>query len=109
MTLLIDPELHTVPTTTGAVFTWDYERSNTPLAKLYEKAKGAQWNADDLPWDVSVDQEALGASVATFRGELGTTAATSTPASEGSPRVSCTPSQPRDEISSSRRGSPSAN
>ena len=27
------------------------------LGKLYEKAKTSQWNANDLPWDIEVDQE----------------------------------------------------
>jgi hypothetical protein len=41
-----------------ALFTWDYARSRPALSKLYEKAKGAQWNgATDLPWKTDVDQE----------------------------------------------------
>jgi hypothetical protein len=42
-----------------AIFTWDYEKGARPgLNKLYEKAKGAQWNAQtDLPWDTEVDLE----------------------------------------------------
>ena len=40
-----------------AIFTWDYERSRPALGKLYEKAKTSQWNANDLPWDIEVDQE----------------------------------------------------
>ena len=27
------------------------------LGKLYEKAKKSQWNANDLPWEIEVDQE----------------------------------------------------
>jgi hypothetical protein len=41
------------------LFTWDYERSKPALAKLYEKAKTSQWNAEtDLDWSIEVDQEA---------------------------------------------------
>ena len=36
--------LRAVKTNADAVFTWDYERSRTPLIKLYEKAKTSQWN-----------------------------------------------------------------
>ena len=40
------------------LFSWDYSRSRPPLARLYEKAKDAQWNATvDLPWDIEVDEE----------------------------------------------------
>jgi hypothetical protein len=49
---------HRVPSEVSAHFTWDYERSRPSLGKLYEKAKGAQWNGQtDLPWDIEVDQE----------------------------------------------------
>ncbi|MCP3989071.1 MAG: ferritin-like domain-containing protein [Actinomycetia bacterium] len=43
------------------IFTWDYEKgTRTGLNKLYEKAKGAQWNGEtDLDWSIEVDQEAL--------------------------------------------------
>ena len=41
-----------------AIFTWDYERSRTPLVKLYEKAKTSQWNVTtDLDWSIDVDPE----------------------------------------------------
>jgi len=51
---------HSVQATFDSVFTWDYERSRTPLVKLYEKAKTSQWNAStDLDWSVDVDQEKL--------------------------------------------------
>src|SRR5687767_15610734 len=44
-----------------AIFTWDYEKGARPkLNRLYEKAKGSQWNGEtDLPWDTEVDQEAV--------------------------------------------------
>ncbi|HLG92480.1 MAG TPA: ferritin-like domain-containing protein, partial [Acidimicrobiales bacterium] len=52
---------HAVEDRSDAMFTWDYEKAARPrLNRLYEKAKGAMWNAEtDLPWDVEVDQEAL--------------------------------------------------
>src|SRR6478735_1415772 len=42
--------------------TWDYDRSRALLGKLYEKAKTAQWNANDLPWQTDVDPQRLAAS-----------------------------------------------
>ncbi len=55
--------LRSVRDNAPAIFTWDYERSRAPLSKLYEKAKGAQWNATtDLPWETEVDQELLAAT-----------------------------------------------
>jgi hypothetical protein len=48
---------HGVRAEADAVFTWNYERSRPALVKLYEKAKTSQWNANDLPWDIEVDQE----------------------------------------------------
>ena len=48
---------HAVRAEADAVFTWNYERSRPALVKLYEKAKTSQWNANDLPWDIEVDQE----------------------------------------------------
>ncbi len=54
----VDAVAHAVELNADALFTWDYERSRHALSKLYEKAKGAQWNgATDLPWDTDVDQE----------------------------------------------------
>ena len=51
---------HTVGVGGHTVFSWDYERSRPPLGRLYEKAKGSQWNATtDLPWDADVDPERL--------------------------------------------------
>ena len=39
-------------------FTWSYERARPALAKLYEKAKKSQWNADtDMDWSQDVDPE----------------------------------------------------
>ena len=52
--------IHAVRDNADAIFTWDYERSRSALGRLYEKAKGSQWNGQtDLPWDVAVDQEKL--------------------------------------------------
>jgi hypothetical protein len=55
----VDEAVHTVMDNADAIFTWDYEKGARPgLNKLYEKAKGAQWNAQtDLPWDTDVDLE----------------------------------------------------
>src|SRR3954454_22892355 len=57
----VDEALHTVADNADAIFTWDYEKGKRPaLNKLYEKAKGAQWNGEtDLDWSIDVDQDAL--------------------------------------------------
>ena len=56
----VDEAIHTVTDNAETVFTWDYERSRAPLAKLYEKAKTSQWNAEtDLDWSIEVDPERL--------------------------------------------------
>ncbi|MFN8025202.1 MAG: ferritin-like domain-containing protein [Acidimicrobiia bacterium] len=52
-----DEAEHRVRADADAIFTWDYERTRPALSKLYEKAKTSQWNANDLPWDIEVDQE----------------------------------------------------
>jgi hypothetical protein len=53
--------IHAVTDNADAIFTWDYEKGRRPaLNRLYEKAKGSQWNGEtDLPWDTDVDQEAV--------------------------------------------------
>ena len=53
----VDEVVHAVTDNADAIFTWDYEKGARPaLNKLYEKAKGAQWNGEtDLPWDTDVD------------------------------------------------------
>jgi hypothetical protein len=63
-----DAVLHAVPTTSDTVFTWDYDRTRAPLARLYEKAKAAQWQASDLPWDTEVDQERTARAEAALMG-----------------------------------------
>jgi hypothetical protein len=57
----VDAVVHTVADNADAIFTWDYEKGARPaLNKLYEKAKGAQWNGEtDLPWDTDVDIDKL--------------------------------------------------
>jgi P-aminobenzoate N-oxygenase AurF len=57
----VDEAIHTVADNSDAIFTWDYEKGARPaLNKLYEKAKGSQWNGEtDLPWDTEVDVEKL--------------------------------------------------
>ena len=49
--------IHAVSDNADAIFTWDYEKGARPaLNKLYEKAKGAQWNGEtDLDWSIEVD------------------------------------------------------
>ncbi len=55
----VDEAIHAVRDNADAIFTWDYEKGQRPaLNKLYEKAKGAQWNGEtDLPWHIEVDLE----------------------------------------------------
>ena len=55
----VDEAVHAVRDHADVIFTWDYEKGARPaLNKLYEKAKGAQWNGEiDLPWDTEVDLE----------------------------------------------------
>jgi hypothetical protein len=57
----VDELVHAVQDNAEAIFTWDYEKGARPaLNRLYEKAKGAQWNGEtDLPWDTEVDQVAV--------------------------------------------------
>ena len=57
----VDEAIHAVKDNADAIFTWDYEKGRRPaLNKLYEKAKGAQWNGEtDLPWETDVDQDKL--------------------------------------------------
>ena len=51
---------HLVRSDVDTAFTWDYERARPQLGKLYEKAKGAMWNATtDLDWSTPVDQETV--------------------------------------------------
>jgi hypothetical protein len=59
----IHETIHAVQDHADAIFTWDYEKGARPaLNKLYEKAKGAQWNGEtDLDWSIDVDQERIAA------------------------------------------------
>jgi hypothetical protein len=61
---------HVVHSEYDTIFTWDYEKGARPkLNKLYEKAKGAQWNGEtDLPWETDVDQEKLAVEAAEAQG-----------------------------------------
>ena len=54
-----ESRFHDVASEVDTRFTWDYERARPKLGKLYEKAKGAMWNGNDLPWSTDVDQEAV--------------------------------------------------
>ena len=55
----VDATVHHVKNNAETIFTWDYEKGARPgLNKLYEKAKGAQWNGEtDLDWSIEVDRE----------------------------------------------------
>jgi len=54
----VDAITHAVRADADVLFTWDYERSQPALVRLYEKAKASQWNAEtDLDWSIEVDQE----------------------------------------------------
>jgi hypothetical protein len=56
----VDEVTHVVKNNADTIFTWDYSLARPALRKLYEKAKVGQWNATtDLPWETSVDQEAI--------------------------------------------------
>jgi hypothetical protein len=61
----VDELVHTVRDNADTIFTWDYQKGARPaLSRLYEKAKGAQWNAQtDLDWSTDVDPEALSAQM----------------------------------------------
>ena len=60
----VDEMVHAVRDNASALFTWNYEKGERPaLNKLYEKAKGAQWNGEtDLPWHLDVDIEKVAAN-----------------------------------------------
>ncbi len=64
---------HLVHSDYDSIFTWDYEKGARPkLNKLYEKAKGAQWNGEtDLPWDTDVDQRRMVVEQAEATGGFG--------------------------------------
>jgi len=55
----VEATVHHVKNNAETIFTWDYEKGARPgLNKLYEKAKGAQWNGEtDLDWSIEVDRE----------------------------------------------------
>ncbi|HEY8430211.1 MAG TPA: ferritin-like domain-containing protein [Sandaracinaceae bacterium] len=44
-----------IPASHRAYFDWSYPHDFPEMAELYDRAKRAQWNGDDLPWDTSVD------------------------------------------------------
>jgi hypothetical protein len=66
-------ETHVVRASFDARFVSEYTKGARPgLARLYEKAKASQWNAEtDLPWEIDVDQEAVASSNLTARAGLG--------------------------------------
>ncbi|MCB1271674.1 MAG: ferritin-like domain-containing protein, partial [Microthrixaceae bacterium] len=61
-----DAVIHTVRDNADVIFTWSYDKGErASLSKLYEKAKGSQWNGTtDLPWETEVDQESFARSLA---------------------------------------------
>ncbi len=60
----VDDTIHAVLAEVPSTFTWDYERSRPGLSRLYEKAKGSQWNAStDLDWSIDVDPERVSADL----------------------------------------------
>ena len=61
----VDEVIHTVQDNADALFTWNYEKGERPaLHKLYEKAKGGQWNGEtDLDWSTPVDPEKMTAEM----------------------------------------------
>src|SRR3954449_11646330 len=65
----IHETIHAVKDHADAIFTWDYEKGARPaLNKLYEKAKGAQWNGEtDLDWSIEVDQEFFAHAISEMR------------------------------------------
>jgi len=68
-----DDGTHVVPASFDTQFVSQYTKGARPgLARLYEKAKASQWNAEtDLPWHLDVDQEAVASSNLTVRAGLG--------------------------------------
>ncbi|MEA3020825.1 MAG: hypothetical protein QOI47_2349 [Actinomycetota bacterium] len=63
-----DSGVHYVLTPAETAFTWDYTPTRPQLVRLYEKAKGAQWDAADLPWHIEVDQERTALAEAALMG-----------------------------------------
>jgi hypothetical protein len=59
-------ELAAVESHFDSIFTWDYTKGTRPaLNKLYEKAKGSQWDGEkDLDWSIEVDEEKVAADLA---------------------------------------------
>jgi hypothetical protein len=58
-------ELSIVQSSFDSLFTWDYSKGKRPaLNKLYEKAKGSQWDGEtDLDWSIEVDPEKVAAQL----------------------------------------------
>jgi hypothetical protein len=59
-------ELSLVQSSFDSLFTWDYSKGKRPaLNKLYEKAKGSQWDGEkDLDWSIEVDPEKVAQQLA---------------------------------------------
>ncbi|MFV1989213.1 MAG: ferritin-like domain-containing protein [Acidimicrobiales bacterium] len=62
----VDEVEHAVASNADAIYTWDYQKGERlGLEKLYEKAKGSQWNGQtDLDWTTNVDPEQVAAEMA---------------------------------------------
>jgi hypothetical protein len=63
--------MHAVSSGGDTIFTWDYEKGKYPaLARLYEKAKKSQWNAEtDIDWSIEVDPERVLSFLTDGKGE----------------------------------------
>ncbi len=67
-----DAAIHAVAAEVPTTFTWDYERSRPGLSRLYEKAKGSQWNSTtDLDWSIDVDPAKVSADLGGGTGRFG--------------------------------------
>lgn len=61
---------HLVADACPSQFTWRYARGeHQRVSRLYDLGIAAQWSCDDLPWEISVDPEALVAQSALARGD----------------------------------------
>ena len=66
-------ELLAVQSNFDSIFTWQYQKGTRPaLNKLYEKAKGSQWDGEkDLDWSIEVDEEKVAADLSVAAPESG--------------------------------------
>ncbi len=66
-------ELSAVRSNFDSIFSWNYTKGTRPaLNKLYEKAKGSQWDGEkDLDWSITVDEEKVANDLAIAAPEAG--------------------------------------